>query len=149
MESNTGRIFGAVEITEQGAQKDWRKLPRSEMFERLIVAVDGAKMEAEEVGDENYVRYVDATLFPFLEAELDKAKDRHMNEQERALYDARADHEGWSLAHEILEPWVQATRLIRSEELTRVMEKALADVEGEVSRTLDVLEPLQRGKAAP
>ncbi len=143
MESNTGRIFGAVEITEQGAQKDWRKLPRSEMFERLIVAVDGAKMEAEEVGDENYVRYVDATLFPFLEAELDKVRDRSMNEQERRLYDARADHEGWSLAHEILEPWVRATRLIGSGELTRVMEKALADAEGEVNRTLDVLEPLQ------
>jgi hypothetical protein len=92
MESNAGRIFGAVEITEQDAQKDWRERPRSEMLERVIVAVDGAKMEAEEVGDENYVRYIDAALFPFLEAEL---------------------------------------------------EKALADVEGEVSRTLDVLEPLQ------
>jgi DNA-binding transcriptional regulator YbjK len=118
------------------------------MLERVIVAVDGAKMEAEEVEDENYVRYVDATLFPFLEAELEKARDRSMNEQERRLYDARADHEGWSLAHEILEPWVQATRLIGSDELTRVMEKALADVEGEVNRTLDVLEPLQRGKAS-
>ncbi len=143
MESNTGRIFGAVEITEQDAQRDWRELPRSEMLERVIVAVDGAKMEAEEVGDENYVRYIDAALFPFLEAQLEKARDRHMNEQERRLYDAKADHEGWSLAHEILEPWVQATRLIGSDELTQVMEKALADVDGEVSRTLDVLEPLQ------
>jgi hypothetical protein len=143
MESNTGRIFGAVEITEQDAQKDWRELTRSELLERVIVAVDGAKMEAEEVGDENYVRYVDAALFPFLEAELEKAKARSMNEQERALYDAKADEEGWSLAYEILEPWVQATRLIGSDELTQVMEKALADVEGEVNRTLDVLEPLQ------
>lgn len=147
MESNTGRIFGAVEITEQDAEKDWRELPRSEMLERVIVAVDGAKMEAEEVGDENYVRYVDAALFPFLEAELEKMRDRSMNEHERRLYDAKADHEGWNLAHEILAPWVQATRLIGSDELTRVMEKALADVEGEVNRTLDVLEPLQRGKA--
>jgi hypothetical protein len=143
MESNTGRIFDAVEITEQDAQKDWRELPRSEMLERVIVAVGGAKMEAEEVGDENYVRYIDAALFPFLEAELEKARGRSMNEQERRLYDAKADEEGWSLAHEILEPWVQATRLIGSDELTQVMEKALADVEGEVNRTLDVLEPLQ------
>ncbi len=27
-----------------------------------------------------------------------------MTPKERALYDAQADHEAWSLAHEILEP---------------------------------------------
>ncbi len=65
-----------------------------------------------------------------------------MTPKERALYDAQADHEAWSLAHDILEPWVQVTRPIGSDELTRVMEKALAEVEEEVNRTLDVLEPL-------
>ncbi len=49
------------------------------MFSRVIVAVDGAKAEAEEVGDEAYVRYVDEALFPFLKVELEKAKrgERH------------------------------------------------------------------------
>lgn len=70
--------------------------------------------------------------------------------EERELYDARADNEAWSLAGDILGPWVETTRAIGSPELTRVMEKALAEVEGEVNRTLDVLEPLvdarQRGE---
>lgn len=62
--------------------------------------------------------------------------------EERELYDARADHEAWSLATDILGPWVEATRVIGSPELTRVMKKALAEAEGELNRTLDVLEPL-------
>ena len=66
--------------------------------------------------------------------------------EERELYDARADHEQWAFTASILEPWVQATRAIGHDELTRVMEEALANVEGEVNRTLDVLEPLQDGR---
>jgi len=66
-----------------------------------------------------------------------------MSEEERRLYDAQADHEAWGLAHEILEPWVRTTEEIGSDELTQVMKKALAEVEKEVGRTLDVLEPLQ------
>lgn len=62
-----------------------------------------------------------------------------MTSRERALYDAQADHEAWGLAHQILGPWVEATRPIGSDELTRVMEKALEEVEGEVRRTLHVL----------
>lgn len=71
----------------------------------------------------------------------------NMMPKERALFDARADHEAWELAHGILEPWVRSTRLIGSEELTRVMENALAEVDREVGRTMDVLEDLRgRGK---
>lgn len=67
---------------------------------------------------------------------------------EKDEYDARADHEAWEYAWSVLNPLVQATREIGSNELTRVMEKALAEVEGEVGRALDVLEPLQeRGEA--
>jgi hypothetical protein len=62
--------------------------------------------------------------------------------EEIALFDAQADHEGWSYAHKILKPWVEITREIGSDELMGVMEKALAEVEGEVNRTRDVLEPL-------
>ena len=68
-----------------------------------------------------------------------------MTPEERELYDAHADHEAWEHAQGILEPWVQITREIGSDELTRVMEKALVEVEGEVNRTLDVLETLERG----
>jgi hypothetical protein len=146
MESNTGRIFGAVDITEQDAQKDWRELPRSEMLERVIVAVDGAKMEAEEVGDENYVRYVDAALFPFLEAELKKATgeaDSRMAPEERALYDARAQEEAWGFVLEVLEPWMETARLIGNDELVQVMKNAQAEATAELNRALDVLEPLQ------
>jgi hypothetical protein len=70
-----------------------------------------------------------------------------MTREERKLFDAQADHEAWSLAHEILEPWVCTTRPIGSDELTQVMEKALAHVEMEPNRTRDVLGSLQAGMA--
>lgn len=66
-----------------------------------------------------------------------------MTEQERRLYDAHADHEAWDLAHQILEPWVRSCEPIGHDELTRVMQNALAEVDAEVSRTLDVLESLR------
>jgi hypothetical protein len=47
--------------------------------------------------------------------------------KERELYDARADHEAWGHGAEILEPWVRTTKAIGSDELTQVMEKALAE----------------------
>jgi len=70
-----------------------------------------------------------------------------MTREERKLFDAQADHEAWSLAHEILEPWVRTTRPIGSDELTQVMEKALAPIEMELNRTRDVLGSLQAGMA--
>jgi hypothetical protein len=72
-----------------------------------------------------------------LKAELEKTRERRMNEQERALWDARADHEAWCLAHSILEPWVKAAELIGSPELSRVMEKALDEVEKEVGAAVE------------
>jgi hypothetical protein len=68
---------------------------------------------------------------------------KEMTPSERAHFDAQAEHEAWSFAVEVLEPWLVATRLIGSAELTLVMEKALADAQAEVSRTLDVLEGFQ------
>lgn len=112
------------------------------------MSLDGARQEAEEVGDENYVKHVDAVLFPFLEAELKKATgeaDSWMSPKERAHYDARADHEAWSFAHEIMEPWMAIVRSIGSEELTRIMEAPFAEVERNVGRTLDVLEDFEEG----
>ncbi len=63
-----------------------------------------------------------------------------MSPQERALFDARAEHEAWTRAWEILEPLVRWIRHTGSDELTLVMEKALAEVEENVNRTRQVLE---------
>ena len=68
------RVFGVAHTPEEALAPDWRDVPRSEMFKRVIVAVDGARAEAQEVGDERYVRHVEAQLFPFLEAEKEKAR---------------------------------------------------------------------------
>lgn len=66
-----------------------------------------------------------------------------MSPEERKLFDARADHGAWDHAHSIVEPWIESARAIGHDELTRVMEKALAEVEREVNRTLDVLEAIE------
>jgi hypothetical protein len=50
-----------------------------------------------------------------------------MTERERRLWDATAEHEAWVLAIRILEPWVDTTEAIGSEELTIVMNRALAE----------------------
>ena len=65
-----------------------------------------------------------------------------MTAEERKLFDARAEHEAWAHAMSILEPWLRIVREIGTDELTQVMERALREVEREVTRTLDVLEPL-------
>jgi hypothetical protein len=57
--------------------------------------------------------------------------------EHRRVFDAQADEEAWRLAVEILTPWVEAARPIGSDELTRVMEEALARAERELNRALD------------
>ena len=57
-----------------------------------------------------------------------------------ALFDARAEEEAWGLAGNILRPWVESARYIGSDELTGVMEKALAEVEDRVNAALDKIE---------
>ena len=57
-----------------------------------------------------------------------------------AQYDALADRDAWGLARKILGPWVESTREIGSEELTQVMEEALAKVDEAGSRAQDELE---------
>ncbi len=58
-------------------------------------------------------------------------------ELHRRAFDAQADEEAWNLALSILEPWVQATERIGSDELTRVMRGALEEAERELNRVLD------------
>ncbi|MDP8973344.1 MAG: hypothetical protein M3N45_09270 [Actinomycetota bacterium] len=66
-------------------------------------------------------------------------------EGHRAAYDARAEVEAWDLARKILGPWVEAARPIGSDELTAVMEKALAEVEQTVAAAHDKLERAEAG----
>jgi hypothetical protein len=68
-----------------------------------------------------------------------------MTEEDRAVWDAKAEEEAWQFALEVLEPWVEAARAIGHPELTRVMEAALAEVEGKVDRARSVLETLAEG----
>jgi hypothetical protein len=63
-----------------------------------------------------------------------------MAPKERARYDAQADAEAWSLALDILRPWVEAAEPIGSDELTRVMKGALEEAEREMNRAQDNLE---------
>jgi hypothetical protein len=49
------------------ARAPWREVPRSEMFNRVIVAVDSVRGECLERGDDNYRLYIEESLFPFLE----------------------------------------------------------------------------------
>jgi hypothetical protein len=55
-------------------QQDWREVPRSEMFERVITAVDSSRGEAEALDNPEWMRYCEHVLFPFLEAEQEKAR---------------------------------------------------------------------------
>ncbi|MDP8951762.1 MAG: hypothetical protein M3N18_05920 [Actinomycetota bacterium] len=58
----------------------------------------------------------------------------------RAAYDARADVEAWELAQMILEPWLETTKPIGSDELTLAMEVALAHVEDRITMARERLE---------
>lgn len=60
--------------------------------------------------------------------------------EHRAAFDAKGREEAWDLVLGILGPWVEATRRIGSEELTRVMESALGEGEREYGLALDELE---------
>lgn len=68
-----------------------------------------------------------------------------MTKEERARYDAQAEHEAWEFAHELMEPMMALVRAIGHDELTQVMEKPFAEVELRVGLTLDVLEDHQEG----
>ncbi|MDQ3303877.1 MAG: hypothetical protein M3518_11095 [Actinomycetota bacterium] len=70
-----------------------------------------------------------------------------MTQEERARYDARADHEAWNFAVEILEPWMRVTRLTGSDELTLAMEKALGEAESERALAMNALKRLQGSRA--
>jgi len=114
-ESNARRVFGAVEITAPDTNKDWRAVPRSEMFGAVIVAVDGAKSEAEDLGDTHFVQYVDSVLFPFLEAEFEAARATEEPSYRDVLEELAASRgfvDAEEVARRAVEPssWTPATR---------------------------------------
>jgi hypothetical protein len=73
------------------------KLPgsRTQMFGHVISAVDAACGEAEAEGDPGYVRYCYEKLFPFLEAEKEKAAAEEgltaILRWEESLFEERGD----------------------------------------------------------
>ena len=62
-------------------ERDWREVPRSEMFSRVIVATDCARIDAIAYGDEDYPRYVEDVLWPFLDNEKAERKERLQGRQ--------------------------------------------------------------------
>jgi hypothetical protein len=52
----------------------WREIPRSQLLESVIRAVDGARSLAEEADDWRYAHYCEGVLIPFLEHELEAAE---------------------------------------------------------------------------
>ena len=62
-------------MTEQAmTERDWREVPRREMHERVMVALDCARGEAETAGDHHYARYLEDAVMPFVEAEFAKVR---------------------------------------------------------------------------
>ena len=57
-----------------------------------------------------------------------------------AAMEAAASIEAWGLALSILRPWVESARAIGSDELTGVMERALAEAEAAADLAQDALE---------
>jgi 5-methylcytosine-specific restriction endonuclease McrA len=90
-----GTFPGACTIDDQGGkmqdksirEQDRKEVPRSEMFSRVIRAVDGARSEAITNGDVRFARHVEEELFPFLEKEKFNAEvnDAAKEELEAAL----------------------------------------------------------------
>jgi hypothetical protein len=79
-----------TEKHENILEQDWEELPRSELFRRVILAVDGTRVEAEVRGDDGWMRYVENQLFPFLEKEMASAKfDEAAKEELEALLGVR------------------------------------------------------------
>ncbi len=57
-------------MTERVTAEDWSTASRTEMLDRVIVALDCARGEAEAAGDHDHARYLWDELIPFVESEL-------------------------------------------------------------------------------
>jgi hypothetical protein len=51
----------------------WKERPRSELFVDTLFAVTYAQKRAGERGNEQYIRFCEEELLPFVEAELERA----------------------------------------------------------------------------
>lgn len=58
---------------------DWTAIPRSKMFDEVLMAVEVAQSEAVELGDENWVKHAEELLIPFLENERRRALVREQS----------------------------------------------------------------------
>jgi hypothetical protein len=55
-------------------EQDWKEVPRSQMFSRIMVALDFARSVAVERGDARRAHIVEEQLFPFIEKEMFNAE---------------------------------------------------------------------------
>jgi hypothetical protein len=109
-----------TEKHENMLEQNWEELPRSEMFRRVILAVDGTRVEAQVREDDGWVRYVEGQLFPFLEREAFNAKvDEEAREELEAAIGVRKLPE--LSDEEKAEGW----RLVRSADAFGLMRLAL------------------------
>ncbi len=69
--------------------------------------------------------------------------DMGMAPAERALWDARSEHEAWAFAVKILEPLTDTTDAIGHDELSEVMHEALGKALDKRSRAAGRVEKLQ------
>jgi hypothetical protein len=100
--------------------QDREEVPRSEMFNRVIRAVDGARGEAIEKGDVRFARYVEERLFPFLQ------KEKFSAEVHEAAQEELADALGVRQIAELSdEEHAEGWRLVRSCDAFGLMRMAL------------------------
>jgi hypothetical protein len=103
--------------------QDWKEVPRSEMFSRVMVAVDGYRNEWQQRGDEDFVCYVDEQLFPFLKKEMFNAEVEEVAQEE---LEARLDPSGVKQIRELSdEEKAEGRRLVRSCDAFGLMRLAL------------------------
>ena len=67
-----------------------------------------------------------------------------MCREHRTLVDADSEHMAWEVAMGVLRPWVEAARAISFDELTELMEEALAKGEKELDRARRKMEEAER-----
>ena len=59
--------------TTEYLERGWENVPRSKLFDLVIGCVDFARSESEQYGDDLYVELIEEVMFPFLEAEEERA----------------------------------------------------------------------------
>jgi hypothetical protein len=101
-------------------EQDWKEVPRSEMFSRIVVALDFARSVAIERGDARRAHDVEEQLLPFIEREMFNAKvDEEAREELEAAIGVR------KLPELSPEEHARGWRLVRRADAFNLMRMAL------------------------